>query len=282
MRLHIGGLAVGEQTIFRIARDREHPFTSVPNALAQDKSLTYEARGLLLYLLSKPDDWVVRMHDLELAAPKTGEEKVRRIVKELLDAGYLERITSHDENGHFHTETMVYEHRRTAAAVDGSTVYGKAGDGKAVPLLINELQNNIEEGVPSSPRKRAARVRDPRLDTPAMRCVFSVVKHYPHNGLLDKVIAVLGENPNRARLQACYEAWLAKGWNPKAWTWLTEWYVAGGPPKYASGNGCSASPDPPPKPKPSGPVVILNPLTGKREVIDGNGSTAGRESTSSR
>lgn len=167
-------------------------------------------------------------------------------------------------------------------AVSPVTSGAQSGDIAVSPKPSLNHQNNIEEGVPSSPRKRAARVRDPRLDTPAMRCVFSVVKHYPHNGLLDKVIAVLGENPNRARLQACYEAWLAKGWNPKAWTWLTEWYVAGGPPKYASGNGCSASPDPPPKPKPSGPVVILNPLTGKREVIDGNGSTAGRESTSSR
>ena len=48
----------------------------------------------------------------------------------------------------------------------------------------------------------------------------------------------------------------------------------------ADGGVPRASPDPPPKPKPSGPVVILNPLTGKREVIGGNGNTAGREPTS--
>ncbi len=43
--------------------------------------------------------------------------------------------------------------------------------------------------------------------------------------------------------------------------------------------GAPASPDPPPKSPPSGPVVILNPITGKREVIGGTNSTAGCKPT---
>ena len=45
----------------------------------------------------------------------------------------------------------------------------------------------------------------------------------------------------------------------------------------SDGGAPRASPDPPPRA--SGPVVILNPVTGKREVIGGNGNTAGRETT---
>jgi hypothetical protein len=287
---------VGEQTIFRIARDREHPFTSVPNALAQDNSLSFEARGLLLYLLSKPDDWTVQMHDLELAAPKTGEEKVRRIVKELLDAGYMERVTSHDENGRFHTETRVYEHRRVAAAVDGSTVYGKAGrgkaedgraaSGKAVPLLSNELQinelqiNELHMGAsapePPKPARKPSRAPDPRSNSPAIRCARGVGGRYPPKEIWDDVIRILGESPDGGRLAEYRKTWVGRGYNPNNWNWLLEWYENGMTPIGRGG----ASPDPPPKPKPSGPVVILNPLTRKREVIGGNGNTAGREPTS--
>lgn len=295
MRLHIGGRAVGEQTIFRIARDREHPFTSVPNALAQDKSLTYEARGLLLYLLSKPDDWVVRMHDLELGERKGGREKVRRIVAELLDAGYLERAVSRDEKGHVRTETLVREARRTVEPVDGEPVRRESrqadnpSGGKAVPLLstdsqTNDLQTNDLQTIgasapePSKPARKPPKEPDPRSDSAAIQCARGVGGRYPPKEIYDDVIRILGESPDGEKLAACRKTWVGRGYNPNSWNWLLEWYASGITPLGRNGNG--ASPDPPPKPKPSGPVVILNPLTGKREVIGGNGNTAGRESTS--
>ena len=52
----------------------------VDNALFSDAQLSWEARGLMGYLLSKPDDWRVRLYDLVAHGP-AGQHKIQRIVR---------------------------------------------------------------------------------------------------------------------------------------------------------------------------------------------------------
>lgn len=74
-----------EPTIIRAAHDG--PYFSMARDTAQDRNLSFEARGVLAYLLSKPDDWEIRVSDLKQQCGKT---KVYRIIDELKTAGYLE------------------------------------------------------------------------------------------------------------------------------------------------------------------------------------------------
>lgn len=74
-------------TIIRRARNSDVPFFIMSRPLAQDRGLSFEARGVMAYLLSKPDDWKVQPHDLEQLCGKT---RVYRILKELRDGGYVE------------------------------------------------------------------------------------------------------------------------------------------------------------------------------------------------
>ncbi|MFA5379408.1 MAG: hypothetical protein WC455_26865 [Dehalococcoidia bacterium] len=74
------------KTIIRAPRSSEHPYFVCRRAAAQDESLSWEARGVLWYLLSKPDDWQVQPVNLE---QHCGRQKVYRILKELKSAGYL-------------------------------------------------------------------------------------------------------------------------------------------------------------------------------------------------
>lgn len=76
------------KTIYRAPHSAERPYFSISRASAQDRTLSFEARGLLLYLLSKPDDWEVQENDLK---QQCGRDKVRGIVRELEEHGYLER-----------------------------------------------------------------------------------------------------------------------------------------------------------------------------------------------
>lgn len=69
---------------FNHAKDH---FTTLPNTFLQDQNITYEAKGLLCELLSRPEDWIIRKK--QLLRPHTGETKISRIVKELTAAGYL-------------------------------------------------------------------------------------------------------------------------------------------------------------------------------------------------
>jgi hypothetical protein len=64
-------------------------FTVIDNKLLEDSRLTWEARGVLSYLLSKPDGWVIRPAHLR-AAGNAGKDKLQRIFRELKALGYLE------------------------------------------------------------------------------------------------------------------------------------------------------------------------------------------------
>lgn len=77
-----------EVRIVRAQRSSEDPYFATRRANAQDRALTFEARGLLWYLLSKPDDWRVMISDLE---QQCGRDKVYRILKELQASGHLVR-----------------------------------------------------------------------------------------------------------------------------------------------------------------------------------------------
>lgn len=74
-------------TINRAPRDSQNPYFMQRRATAQDERLSYEARGVLSYLLSKPGDWQIRVGDLQ--TEHCGRDKVYRILRELKQCGYL-------------------------------------------------------------------------------------------------------------------------------------------------------------------------------------------------
>lgn len=71
---------------------------TIPNATAQDTSLSWAARGLLTYMLSMPSNWEFHEHDLVHRSPQ-GRDHLRSTVRELEAHGYLERQQGRDELG---------------------------------------------------------------------------------------------------------------------------------------------------------------------------------------
>jgi hypothetical protein len=95
--------------VYRVAR-RSSPFTQIDRKTLQDNSLTFEARGLLAYLLSKPDDWEVRP-GVVANDGGIGRDKLQRIVSELIEARYMrrERVRDPETGVWLNSRTMVYE-----------------------------------------------------------------------------------------------------------------------------------------------------------------------------
>jgi len=89
----------------------------VANSVFNDELLSWEARGLMGYLLSKPDDWQVRLHDLLKRGP-AGEHKIRRVLRELSEAGYLRRERIQRVDGTFGWVTTIYESPALASQDD--------------------------------------------------------------------------------------------------------------------------------------------------------------------
>ena len=73
-----------------IGKRIDGPYTVIGNAAAQDSDISWKAKGLLIYLLSLPKDWNIRIS--ELAAHATdGYDSTKRAMDELLAAGYIQR-----------------------------------------------------------------------------------------------------------------------------------------------------------------------------------------------
>lgn len=85
----------------------EENFTTLRNSCIQDSKLTWEARGVLHYLLSKPETWQTRRQDLIDSSPGAGKHVITRIFKELCDEGYIFRKEMKDENGRWVWITFV-------------------------------------------------------------------------------------------------------------------------------------------------------------------------------
>lgn len=82
------------ERVGRVRKGRQDGgFTVVHNSLINHQGLTVEARALMIYLLSRPDDWELRMTDvrrfLGIAGKPCGRDKAYKIVSELRGARYI-------------------------------------------------------------------------------------------------------------------------------------------------------------------------------------------------
>lgn len=74
----------------------------------EDCQLSWKAKGILSYLMSKPSDWQIHVSDLAKHSTD-GESAVRSALAELEVTGYLVRRREHGEDGQFQWICMVYE-----------------------------------------------------------------------------------------------------------------------------------------------------------------------------
>jgi hypothetical protein len=95
-------------TIAIVRLPKVEKYFTASNALFSDSRLSWEARGLMGYLLSKPDNWQVRVYDLVRNGP-AGAHKIGRVLRELERAGYLTRERISRRDGRFDWLTTVYE-----------------------------------------------------------------------------------------------------------------------------------------------------------------------------
>jgi len=92
-------------------------YTVVPNEPINDDRLSFEAIGLLVYLLSRPDHWNVHIEHLRQRGG-LGREKMQGLVRELIRHGYIVRERRRDSTtcrfGAF--EYVVYDEPRRAVS----------------------------------------------------------------------------------------------------------------------------------------------------------------------
>lgn len=80
--------------------DHMNNFTMAQNDLIQDDRLSLEARGLMMYILSLPDDWAFSVKGLANQC-KVSEATVNRLVNELKACGYIVINKKQNKRGQF-------------------------------------------------------------------------------------------------------------------------------------------------------------------------------------
>lgn len=83
------------KTMNKLKNELKDNFTQVPNQIIEDPSLSWKAKGIYLYLISKPTDWEFYMNHLKKQSTD-GVTALRKGIKELEDAGYLVREKKYD------------------------------------------------------------------------------------------------------------------------------------------------------------------------------------------
>ena len=75
--------------------NKKENFTSIHNKLINDSKISLKAKGIMLYMLSKPENW--KYNPKEIAKnSKDGLDSVYSGIKELMESGYISRIRHSD------------------------------------------------------------------------------------------------------------------------------------------------------------------------------------------
>ena len=132
----------------------ESNFTVVSNDIAQNHRLSYRARGVLVYILSRPDDWRTSADRLAKEGVE-GRDAIRTALDELVLAGYACRVREQDDKGRWSTALMVFDFpldtRGFSATDDGKTDDWKSDDWKSVVNISTDTKNLKQKNVANAP-----------------------------------------------------------------------------------------------------------------------------------
>ena len=80
-----------KKNIVRVQKNKENPYVMINKSCLNDANLSWAAKGLHSYLLSLPDDWEIYVDEL-IKHTSAGRDHTYRVVNELLEHGYMEKV----------------------------------------------------------------------------------------------------------------------------------------------------------------------------------------------
>ncbi|MDD4275162.1 MAG: hypothetical protein PHG14_15710 [Desulfobacter postgatei] len=122
-------------SIIRVQKNSN--YSVISNVHLQDETLSWKAKGILSYLLSKPDNWQVYIAHLKNQSTD-GRDSTSSGVRELINAGYISRDYTRNEAGQMTGRSyVVYE-----SSFEQKAVNKGANPKTENPLLDNPTLDN--------------------------------------------------------------------------------------------------------------------------------------------
>lgn len=90
-------------SIIRTSHNKENPYVMLNKKALEDSNLSWAAKGLWAYLMSRPDDWTISIPHLSKIYDNYGggETAIYNYLNELIKHGYCTRRQPKEENGKF-------------------------------------------------------------------------------------------------------------------------------------------------------------------------------------
>lgn len=179
--------------LVRRGRRNAH-YTAISNALIDHPTLSPEARLVLIYLLSKPDDWQLQINDIRrllgTAGKPCGRNKAYEVIKKLKASAYVVAVHELAENGRFDRiayyvfdephpdpERFIAEHRggpvgeRSGAAreVDRTPVSPRTGNRDTEASPRPEIRDPGKRDLTKDGKKQTTEIPPPSPEAAACR-----------------------------------------------------------------------------------------------------------------
>jgi hypothetical protein len=139
------------------------PYAQIPNDFLQDKTISLRAKGLLSFLLSLPDSWVINKSKLHHYLPE-GKDAISNAWDELVKLGYILSVQKIDASGKFTGyDNIVYFSPQLGKPTE-PTVAGFSDNGE--PATINKEDNKETTiYIPPKPEKpEKPKVKSPTVE----------------------------------------------------------------------------------------------------------------------
>ncbi|TSD48603.1 replication protein [Rhodococcus sp. KBS0724] len=140
-------------------------FTIITNAVVNDRRLSFRARGVLIYLLSKPADWRTRSESIAAQSDKDGRDAVRSAMREMEAFGYLVRNRVQDDLGRWHMIQTIFENPLDTPGPDKSSTGGTDVE-ESVALPRIDLQRTETNQPSRKADPKSVVVNSPKIAKP--------------------------------------------------------------------------------------------------------------------
>ncbi|CAJ7675943.1 Uncharacterised protein [Burkholderia pseudomallei] len=127
--------------------------------IAEDRRLSWAARGMLVNLLVKPDSWRVSVQALVNetadAGLSSGRDAVYRILRELQDAGYLSRGQTKSDDGSFEAMDYIVSEIPNAPLTENPEAAPRTGlplTGLPCTADPTQAKNQYKQGLRKAPK----------------------------------------------------------------------------------------------------------------------------------
>jgi hypothetical protein len=200
-----------------VRRRHNGNFVTVPNRVLEDKRLSLEAKGLLCWLLARPNDWTFK---LALIGPvlEIGRDKTEKLFRQLIETGFVDRIQERTDGKWGPVEYVVFDEPQSFAKQISRNVGVEA---EAVAHHDTAATPHPEKPVPVKPVPVNQGAIIKQKDTKA---ADDACAREPPNSLISPEAYTLcddlmrlqrldKDDPRCIGMAYGIQGWLSKGWN---------------------------------------------------------------------